>query len=83
MKNKIIITKSNNMIHFFLVCQHSSGYLFSQRFSKGVFDYFSRGRSENELRKFRQWGRNPRLDHTITKCLNPSYIRCAMDEIAA
>ncbi len=80
MKNKFIVTACNDHINFFLVCREGRFYLFSQRFTKGVYDYFRNGRSESELYKFRCWDRNPRLDHTIDKCLDPSYRRAAMDD---
>ncbi len=82
-KARVTVTKNNDQIHFYLSCGEGAAYLFSQKYTKGVYDFFCRGRSDSELRKFHNWGRNPRLDHTIEKCVNPSYRRCAMEELAA
>ena len=82
MRNKITITKSNNKIHFYLVTGGKQYYLFSQDFSKGVYEFFRSGRSEAELHSFKLWHRNPRLDKTIEKI--PMYIRYVMkEEVAA
>ena len=79
MKGKIIISKTTDMLHFYWT-DNTFGklYLFSQKFSKGVFDFFCRGRSVTEVRCFRQWNRNPRLDKTITKL--PIYMKYAWKE---
>lgn len=55
MKNKITIKKSNNYIHFYLHCDAGQAYLFSEKFHKGVYDYFRNGRSEGELREYRAY----------------------------
>ena len=79
MKGKIIIKKTPDMIHFYWT-HHTIGklYLFSQKFSKGVFDFFCPGRSITEVLRFRQWNRNPKLDKTITKL--PMYMKYARKE---
>jgi hypothetical protein len=79
MKGKIIIKKTPDMIHFYWT-HHTIGklYLFSQKFSKGVFDFFCPGRSITEVLNFRQWNRNPKLDKTITKL--PLYMKYARKE---
>ena len=82
-KARVFIIRMDDMIHFYLKCDKGTAFLFSQRFSKGVYIYFRFGRSDSELRKFHAWGQNPRLDHTIDKCLNPSYRRYAMNELSA
>ena len=82
-KTRVTVMKSNDQIHFYLKCSAGTAYLFSQKYTKGVYDFFRYGRSDPELRKFHNWGQNPRLDHTIEKCLNPSYRRYAMEELAA
>ena len=81
MKNRIIIKKSNNYIHFYLHCDAGQAYLFSERYHKGVYDYFCNGRSEAELRKYHSHNSNPRRDHTIAKCLMKSYRRAALEEL--
>ena len=79
MKGKIVISKTTDMIHFYWTdSAFGKLYLFSQRFSKGVFDFFCRGRSVTEVRNYRQWNRNPRLDKTITKL--PIYMKYAWKE---
>ena len=81
MKNGICVRKSNNMIHFYLILDRKEGYLFSQRFTWGVWEYFRKGVSIGELYGFSKWKENHRLNHTIGKCLNPSYRRCAIEEM--
>lgn len=81
MKNKVIIKKSNNYIHFYLHCDAGQAYLFSEKYHKGVYDYFRNGRSETELRKYHSYNSNPRRDHTIAKCLMKSYRRSALEEL--
>ena len=73
MKNKITISKSNDMITFYLNSKGRSFYLFTQKFSKAVYEFFAPGRSENEIRNYKSWDKNPRLDKTITKI--PVYIK--------
>ena len=73
MKGRITIQKDESRIHFYLTIGHRRFFLFSQKFSKGVFDFFHRGRSENEVLQFKGWHRNPRLDKTISKI--PMYAR--------
>ncbi|MBQ3459005.1 MAG: hypothetical protein IJQ74_04035 [Synergistaceae bacterium] len=73
MTNKITVSKANDMITFYL---HSGGkrfFLFVQKYSKGVYDFFAGGRSESEIRNFKMWNKNPRLDKTITKI--PLYLK--------
>ena len=79
MNGKIIIKKTPDMIHFYWTI-NSIGklYLFSQKFSKGVFDFFCKGRAITEVLHFKQWNRNPRLDKTITKL--PIYMKYAWKE---
>lgn len=80
MKKRITITKANEQLHFYLTTDRGRTYLFTQAFSKGVYDYFRRGRSERELREFKNWNKNPRLDKTIEKI--PMYTYYVMREIA-
>lgn len=81
-KNKIIVSKNNNKLHFYiLISGRTKIYLFTQTYSKGVYHYFQNGRSEKEIRSYRRWNRNPRLDKTIEKL--PMYIRYAIQYEAA
>lgn len=80
-KTRVTVMKKDEQIHFYIQCDEGMAYLFSQKYTKGVYDYFRCGRSDPELRKFRNWGKNPRLDHTIERCMNSSYRRYAMEEL--
>ncbi len=78
-KAKVIIAKRGGQIHFYLKRSEGTAYLFSQKYTKGVYDFFHCGRSDPELHKFHNWGQNPRLDHTIEKCVNSRYRRNAIN----
>ena len=80
MKKRITITKADEKLHFYLTTECGRTYLFTQDFSKGVYDYFRRGRSERELYEYKQWNKNLRLDKTIEKIL--MYIRYVLREVA-
>ncbi len=67
MKNRIVITKENDKIHFYLHCSRGTHYLFSQSYSKQVYQYFHNGKYENEIKNFKDWKRNPRLNKTIER----------------
>ena len=79
MKEKITITKKNGKLHFFLNADEGRFFLFSQNFSKGVYSFFKKGKSEIEIKTFKKWNRNPRLDKTIEKI--PLYMRYVRKEI--
>ena len=79
MKSKIIVTKKNDKIHFFLQTNGGRFFLFSQSFSKGVYQFFCKGKSESEIQAFNKWNRNPRLDKTIEKI--PFYTKYVRKEI--
>ena len=81
MKNKISVTKKNNKLNFYLIAGGERHYLFTQDYSKGVYEFFQGGRSESELHKYKLWRKNPRLDKTIEKI--PLYTRYVLREIAA
>ena len=78
MKNRIIIKKENNKIHFYLLSNNRELYLFTQYYTKGVYKFFLFGRAENEIMSYKKWNKNLRLDKTIEKI--PMYIRYALDE---
>lgn len=80
MKKRITITKADEKLHFYLTTERGCVYLFTQSFSKGVYDYFRRGRSECELYEYKQWNKNPRLDKTIEKI--PIYTQYVLREVA-
>lgn len=77
MKNRIIVKKiikevkeneclvKKEFLDFYLKNSSGESWLFQQPFSKGVYDWFKCGRSENEVRQFAKWNRNKRLENTI------------------
>lgn len=67
MKNRVIITKSNEEIKFYLKNDKGTFWLFSQPYSKGVYDWFKDGRAEREILNFAKWERNKRLNNTIQR----------------
>ena len=75
---KIFIVKTMNRLHFYLVTEKGRYYLFEQKFSKGVYEYFRSRKSLGEVHSFKRWGRNPRLDKTIEKL--PLYIQYVRKE---
>lgn len=70
----------SSKLDFYLVSGGRRYYLFSQNYTKGVYDFFRNGKTEDELRRYNKWNRNPRLDKTIEKI--PMYIAYVMKEIA-
>lgn len=79
MKGKIVVVNKKDMLHFYWIVKGIGKlYLFSQKFSKCVYDFFCKGRSVTEVLSFKQWNRNPRLDKTITKL--PIYMRYSWKE---
>ena len=81
MKSKIIVTNNGSRMNFFLQTKEGRFFLFSQNFSKGVYQFFCNGKSESEIISFKKWGRNPRLDKTIEKI--PLYTKYVRKEIIA
>ena len=67
MKNRVIITKENEEIKFYLKNKEGIFWLFSQPFSKGVYEWFKDGRAESEVLSFSKWNRNKRLNDTINR----------------
>lgn len=67
MKNRINVQRNNHNLDFYLRSNNGEFYLFSQDYSKGVYEYFKHGRSVNEIRKFNKWKKNPRLNKTIDR----------------
>ena len=61
------------VLNFYLVSRAGSNYLFTQKFSKGVYEYFKNGKSEREVKAFNKWEKNPRLNKTIEKI--PTYTK--------
>ena len=80
MKRKIIARRVENNLYFYLKSKHSTQYLFMQRYTRAVYDYFRYGISENQLRTYKGWDRNPRMDKTVEKL--PLYITYVLRECA-
>ena len=79
MKGRIIVVNKQDKLHFYWIGKGIGKlYLFSQKFSKSVFDFFCKGRSAKEVLSFKQWNRSPGLDKTITKL--PIYMRYSWKE---
>lgn len=81
MKNRIIIESGRDCLNFYLVNKCGTYYMFTQKYTPGVYDYFRDGRAEREIRAFRNWRKNPRLDKTIEKL--PMYVDYVMREFVA
>lgn len=69
MKNRVIIKRENGNenIRFYLKNDKGEFWLFDQKCSKGVYEYFKNGRSEREILSFDKWGSNKRLNNTIDR----------------
>ena len=61
MKNKVVVKK------FYLKNDNGEFWLFTQPFSKGVYEWFKDGRSENEILRFDKWKKNKRLGDTVQR----------------
>lgn len=72
MKKIIMNADENANLHCYLVIGNRKYYLFTQPYTKEVYEYFRNGRTEEELRRYNKWNRNSRLDKTIEKI--PMYI---------
>ena len=81
MKNRIIINSGCDVMNFYLENEYGTYYLFTQKYTPGVYNYFRNGRRESEIRAFRGWEKNPRLDKTIEKL--PMYVKYVMREYVA
>ena len=77
-KNKVIVKNHNRKLEFYLLSENRRFYLFTQKYSKGVYNFFCDGKSENEIRHYKKWDKNPRLDKTIEKL--PVYIQYVLLE---
>lgn len=77
-KERIEITKGNNIINFFLIFGKESVWLFSQEYSMSVYEYFKDGRSVGEIKKNTFWKTNRRLAKTIDRI--PAMVRSARKE---
>ncbi|MGN1419171.1 MAG: hypothetical protein ACI4W6_07565 [Acutalibacteraceae bacterium] len=67
MKNKIVVEKYQDEMKFYLKNDKGTFWLFSQPYTKGVYNWFRDGRSENEIIRFSKWKKNKRLNNTINR----------------
>lgn len=81
MKNKVIVNNSKRgYLDFYFQTEGKTLYLFTETFSKSVYNFFYNGRLESEVLGFKRWKGNYRLGKTISKI--PMYIRYALKEDA-
>lgn len=80
MKNRITVIKNMDNLDFYLLSKQGKFYLFTQPYTKGVYAFFRDGRAENEIKGYKKWNRNPRLDKTIEKI--PLYVQYVTREVA-
>lgn len=81
MEDSLTATRENAKLQFFLRLKKEEYYLFEQCFSKGVFLYFKNGIRLSQLKEYKGWKKNPRLDKTIEQRI-PQCTRYIMREIA-
>jgi len=67
MKDKIIVTKGNDQIDLYLISEGKKLWLFSQKYSMSVYNYFRNGRSVREVMAYKDWQKGPRLNKTIER----------------
>ena len=67
MKNKVVIEKVNDEMKFYLKNDEGKFWLFTQPFSKGVYEWFKDGRAEREILNFDKWKKNKRLVDTVQR----------------
>lgn len=79
--NSLFANRENAKLQFFLVTNKEEYYLFEQNFSKGVYLYFQNGVWLSQIRRYKNWNKNMRLDKVIEERI-PQYTRYLMKEIA-
>ena len=80
MKANITVTKNEESLSFYLISEIGKFFLFTHSFSDAVFRYFRRGRSEREVRSFKGWNQDKKLDKVIE--MLPLYMAYARREAA-
>lgn len=83
MRYRIAVTRDGSQLHFYLMCNKEPTYLFSTKYSDEVYQYFKNGRSDSEIRKFHQWGKDICRDRIVEKCKSHIYVHYRYDETAA
>lgn len=61
MKNRIIIKCKDDNIRFYLKNDNGEFWLFDQKKTKDVYEYFKNGRSEKEIITFKKWACDKKL----------------------
>ena len=79
--NSLVANRKNAKLQFFLLINNQEYYLFEQCFSKGVYLYFREGICLAELRKYKNWNKNNRLDKTVEDRI-PQCTKYVMTQIA-
>lgn len=68
MRNRIEVSNSGEgKLSFFLSNEKGRFYLCQTRYHEAVYKYFSPGRSEQEVRKFKYWGSNMHLRKIVER----------------
>ncbi len=69
MKNRVIIKREagNRDLKFYLKNDKGEFWMFDQKCTKGVYEYFKNGRSEREILSFDKWKYNKRLNNTVSR----------------
>jgi len=83
MKYRITVIHDGKQLHFYLMCNKEPTHLFSTKYSNEVYHYFKNGRSDSEIRKFHQWGKDICRDRIVEKYKSHIYMHYRYDEMAA
>lgn len=75
-----VILVPGKMLEFSWDIRGKRMYLFRQRYTSAVHNLFGKGMRDYEIRRYRKWDYNPRVDKTIDKI--PVYMADAMRCIA-
>ena len=67
MKNKVIVKKVNEDVKFYLKNDNGEFWLFTQPFSKPVYEWFRNGRSEKEIITFDKWDKSRKLRNAVER----------------
>ena len=79
--NSLFSNKSNSKLQFFYCLDNEEYYMFEQVFSKGVYLYFKNGVRLSQIKEYKSWEKNLRLDKTIEDRI-PVCIKYIEKEIA-
>ncbi len=71
--------EGTSILNFYWERNHGKIWLFSQRYTSGVHKQFQNGLRDYDIRNYKKWNRNPRLDKTMKKI--PMYVAYASREL--